>query len=87
MTLIASSQSIASHSVQFVNEHGKFPAIVVEGIEQGTCDLVALGAPALGPAKDGEKPRRVGAQFFAAVPYGQKGREGRNSLYPYWEEA
>ena len=83
--LIGTSQSISTNIVEYVMDgNGRYPAMVIEGIDQGDCDLVVFGAP--GPAKPGEQPKRMGAQFIQAVPFGQKNRDqNRKGLYPYWE--
>lgn len=86
MSLLSSDQSIAQNIVEFVADgHGRYPAMVIKGIDQGTCDLVVFGAPQIGG--EGKVKPRVGAQFVANVPFGQKNRIGseRNGLYPYWE--
>ena len=81
--LLSSSTSIATEIVKVTTEHGKFPAIVIEGLNGGSCDLVVFGAPAPS-SKPGEPVKRVGSQFLGNVPYGQKGGDGRTSLFPYW---
>jgi hypothetical protein len=79
--LISSSQSVATQIVKFVIQGGNYPAMVIEGVDQGNCDLVVFGAPQL----KGEGKMRVGAQFVENVPFGPKGGEDRKGLFPYWD--
>lgn len=84
--LISPSQSVATQIVKFVMHGGNYPAMVIEGIDQGACDLVVFGAPKINSVQ-GEAKVRVGAQFVQSVPFGPKGGEGRQGLYPYWDIA
>lgn len=82
--LISSSQSVATQMVKIVVQGGSYPALVIEGVDQGECDLVVFGAPKI-KGEQGEAKLRIGAQIVEGVPYGPKGGEGRKGLFPYWE--
>lgn len=88
MGLIGTQNEVTRQFVKVRTGDGVFTAIPIRGEDQGRCDLVVLGAPEIGGKGDKEGKRRdIPAQIMYDVPYGSKGRDGRNTLIPYWDEA
>ncbi len=86
MTLITPPTEVNRQICIVRTQDGVFTALPIRGEDQGVCDLIVFGSPLFGskPDKEGKRPE-VAAQILKGVPYGSKGRDGRNTLFPYWD--